>query len=149
METTGLFNQTSQDAKFSQLCIITKDRIESFLPGLWNDLFRINSNKQQPTPTSNEDLQNNNNNNNTSITTTPDQTQLNTSIPTTTSTTATATSANTTIDETKQPLIVSSDNIESLNNNNNNNNELTKLNVNLNVDNKTTSPVQQSHVSYS
>ncbi|CAF0877301.1 unnamed protein product [Brachionus calyciflorus] len=43
METTGLFNQTNADAKFSSLCAITKDRIESFLPGLWQDLFRVNS----------------------------------------------------------------------------------------------------------
>ncbi len=40
METTGLFNQTNQDIKCSQLCLITKDRIESFLPGLWDDLFK-------------------------------------------------------------------------------------------------------------
>jgi hypothetical protein len=40
METTGLFNPNNPDIKFSQLCSITKDRIESFLPGLWEDLFR-------------------------------------------------------------------------------------------------------------
>jgi hypothetical protein len=48
METTGLFSQTNQDIRCSQLCIITKDRIESFLPGLWDDLFKIN-----PKPKSN------------------------------------------------------------------------------------------------
>ena len=42
METTGLFNQNNPDIKFSQLCSITKDRIESFLPGLWEDLFKPN-----------------------------------------------------------------------------------------------------------
>jgi len=42
MDTTGLFNQNNSDVKFSQLCIITKDRIESFLPGLWEDLFKAN-----------------------------------------------------------------------------------------------------------
>jgi hypothetical protein len=40
METTGLFNENNADIKFSTLCSITKDRIESFLPGLWEDLFR-------------------------------------------------------------------------------------------------------------
>ena len=44
METHGLFNQNNSNIKFSQLCMITKDRIESFLPGLWKDLFRVNSN---------------------------------------------------------------------------------------------------------
>jgi brefeldin A-resistance guanine nucleotide exchange factor 1 len=38
METTGLFN-----SELSQLSIITKDRIESFLPGLWSETFKINS----------------------------------------------------------------------------------------------------------
>jgi len=44
METTGLFNKENTDLKFSQLCGITKDRIESFLPGLWEDLFKASSN---------------------------------------------------------------------------------------------------------
>ena len=52
METTGLFNQTNTDAKFSLLCLITKDRIELFLPGLWNELFKttpkVTSNDTQP-----------------------------------------------------------------------------------------------------
>lgn len=48
METTGLFNQNNPDIKFSQLCIITKDRIESFLPGLWEDLFKIKQPPAQP-----------------------------------------------------------------------------------------------------
>ena len=43
METTGLFNQSNSDAKFISLCSITKDRIESFLPGLWQDLFKTKS----------------------------------------------------------------------------------------------------------
>lgn len=43
METTGLFSQINQDAKFTQLCLITKDRIESFLPGLWDELFKSTS----------------------------------------------------------------------------------------------------------
>ena len=43
METTGLFNKNNPDIKFSQLCSITKDRIESFLPGLWEDLFKVNN----------------------------------------------------------------------------------------------------------
>lgn len=47
METTGLFN-----SQFSQLSIITKDRIESFLPGLWEETFKINNKnevkQQQP-----------------------------------------------------------------------------------------------------
>ncbi len=43
METTGLFNQNNSNVKFSQLCVITKDRIESFLPGLWEDLFKLNA----------------------------------------------------------------------------------------------------------
>lgn len=46
METTGLFNKEKTDVKFSQLCSITKDRIESFLPGLWEDLFKVNSNNK-------------------------------------------------------------------------------------------------------
>lgn len=46
METTGLFSQTNSNIKFSQLCVITKDRIESFLPGLWEDLFKSNNLKQ-------------------------------------------------------------------------------------------------------
>ena len=54
METTGLFNQNNPDIKFSQLCSITKDRIESFLPGLWEDLFKVNTKnipqQQSPTP---------------------------------------------------------------------------------------------------
>jgi hypothetical protein len=50
METTGLFNQNNPDIKFSQLCSITKDRIESFLPGLWEDLFRINNKKTSLSP---------------------------------------------------------------------------------------------------
>jgi hypothetical protein len=41
METTGLFNKDQSDIKFSQLYVITKDRIESFLPGLWDDLFKM------------------------------------------------------------------------------------------------------------
>jgi hypothetical protein len=49
METTGLFN-----SQFSQLSIITKDRIESFLPGLWEETFKINNKnevkQQQPSP---------------------------------------------------------------------------------------------------
>ncbi len=45
METTGLFNQNNSNIKFSQLCVITKDRIESFLPGLWEDLFKANGGK--------------------------------------------------------------------------------------------------------
>ena len=44
METTGLFNKENTDLKFSQLCSITKDRIESFLPGLWEDLFKVSNN---------------------------------------------------------------------------------------------------------
>lgn len=53
METTGLFNEHSADIKFSSLCSITKDRIESFLPGLWEDLFRVNTtnNNNNKTPT--------------------------------------------------------------------------------------------------
>jgi hypothetical protein len=47
METTGLFNQNNSNVKFSQLCVITKDRIESFLPGLWEDLFRVNAKNLQ------------------------------------------------------------------------------------------------------
>lgn len=52
METTGLFNQNNPDIKFSQLCVITKDRIESFLPGLWEDLFRANNTNTVPAPSS-------------------------------------------------------------------------------------------------
>lgn len=67
METTGLFNENNNPQSnsvgssssssepsnhFSSLCSITKDRIESFLPGLWEDLFRANANngrnQQQP-----------------------------------------------------------------------------------------------------
>lgn len=47
METTGLFNKENTDVKFSQLCGITKDRIESFLPGLWTDLFKVNNNAKK------------------------------------------------------------------------------------------------------
>ena len=43
METTGLFSKDNTDLKFSQLCGITKDRIESFLPGLWEDLFKVSN----------------------------------------------------------------------------------------------------------
>lgn len=43
METTGLFNENQDSKLFSSLCSITKDRIESFLPGLWEDLFRVNT----------------------------------------------------------------------------------------------------------
>ena len=53
METTGLFNITassSNNIKFSQLSSITKDRIESFLPGLWEETFKIN-NKNEMKPT--------------------------------------------------------------------------------------------------
>lgn len=50
METTGLFNQNNPDVKFSTLCAITKDRIESFLPGLWEDLFRANNNAKHVNP---------------------------------------------------------------------------------------------------
>lgn len=60
METTGLFKDaglaaptvaTAADTPnhFSSLCSITKDRIESFLPGLWEDLFRANSCQPKPT----------------------------------------------------------------------------------------------------
>lgn len=55
METTGLFNEapstpggSENTNHFSSLCSITKDRIESFLPGLWEDLFRANTTKNQP-----------------------------------------------------------------------------------------------------
>ncbi len=47
METTGLFNKENSDLKFSQLCTITKDRIESFLPGLWEDLFKVSGNSDK------------------------------------------------------------------------------------------------------
>lgn len=68
METTGLFFEQATDSSaeqhtttpappppapanttnhFSSLCSITKDRIESFLPGLWEDLFRANNTRQQ------------------------------------------------------------------------------------------------------
>ena len=44
METTGLFSQiNSNDTKCTQLCLITKDRIELFLPGLWDELFKTSS----------------------------------------------------------------------------------------------------------
>ena len=68
METTGLFNQNNPDIKFSQLCVITKDRIESFLPGLWEETFKINNSSNQasksapsppsvsPTPEKNQEL---------------------------------------------------------------------------------------------
>lgn len=48
METTGLFNKDNTDLKFSQLCSITKDRIESFLPGLWEDLFKVANSNNKP-----------------------------------------------------------------------------------------------------
>ncbi len=51
METTGLFSQiNSNDTKCTQLCLITKDRIELFLPGLWDELFKTSpksSNKEE------------------------------------------------------------------------------------------------------
>lgn len=40
MDTTGLFNISSSDIKICQLRDVTKDRIDSFLPGLWEDLFK-------------------------------------------------------------------------------------------------------------
>jgi hypothetical protein len=44
METTALFSQiNSNDTKCTQLCLITKDRIELFLPGLWDELFKTSS----------------------------------------------------------------------------------------------------------
>ena len=54
METTGLFNKDNTDLKFSQLCSITKDRIESFLPGLWEDLFKVTNNSKQAVATQEE-----------------------------------------------------------------------------------------------
>ncbi len=54
METTGLFNQISQDVKFSQLCLITKDRIELFLPGLWDELFKTTTTTIAKTANNNE-----------------------------------------------------------------------------------------------
>ena len=56
METTGLFNKDNSDIKFSQLCGITKDRIESFLPGLWEDLFRSNCTSLSPVLNSPKEL---------------------------------------------------------------------------------------------
>ncbi len=40
MDTTGLFDLSSSDIKICQLRHITKDRIDSFLPDLWKDLFK-------------------------------------------------------------------------------------------------------------
>lgn len=40
METTGLFSRINPDTKFTQLSLITKDRIELFLPGLCDELFK-------------------------------------------------------------------------------------------------------------
>lgn len=48
METTGLFKE-GETTHFSSLGSITKDRIDSFLPGLWEDLFRVNT-KNNPPP---------------------------------------------------------------------------------------------------
>ena len=46
METTDLFSQINADTKCTlQLCLITKDRIELFLPGLWDELFKTTSSK--------------------------------------------------------------------------------------------------------
>ena len=58
METTGLFNKDNTDVKFSQLCSITKDRIESFLPGLWEDLFKgnFNAKKEEVTAAQNKPI---------------------------------------------------------------------------------------------
>ena len=49
MENTGLFKVSSDSAniKFSQLSSINKDRMESFLPGLWEESFKNNKKNEK------------------------------------------------------------------------------------------------------
>jgi hypothetical protein len=45
MNTTGLFDNDES------LTVITKDRIHSFLPGLWDEVFKISTPPPIPSPT--------------------------------------------------------------------------------------------------
>jgi hypothetical protein len=61
MDTTGLFNMSSSDLKICQLRDVTKDRIDSFLPGLWQDLFKERKNNIIKNNENNIDTIDNNN----------------------------------------------------------------------------------------